>query len=113
MGILQRHPQGASQEGWSIGCVGPLPKEPAAGERPPRALGSDVSPPILAWMIYGQGPCVIGSCSVGREGRHDTCHDVPYISLAMEKQLPRSGGSPTVLEVFLYLSVSLARLVDM
>ena len=57
-------------------------------------------------MIYGQGPCVIGSCSVGREGRHDTCHDVPYISLAMEKQ-------PTVLEVFLYLSVSLARLVDM
>ena len=35
----------ASLEGWSIGCVCRLPPEPAAGERPPRALGLDVSLP--------------------------------------------------------------------
>ena len=32
-------------------------------------------------------PCVIGSCPLGREGPLG-CHDVPYLSLAMEKQLP-------------------------
>ena len=36
----------ASLEIWSIGCVGRLPREPAAGERPPRALGLGVFLPF-------------------------------------------------------------------
>ena len=44
---LRRHPDGvASLEGWSIGCEGWLPWEPAAGERPPRTPGLDVSLPF-------------------------------------------------------------------
>ena len=41
------HGQGvASLEGWSIGCVDWFPRGSAAGERPLRALGLDVSLPL-------------------------------------------------------------------
>ena len=45
MGILRRQLQG-----WSIGCVSRLPREPAAGEGAPRALGLDQSLPCLVSM---------------------------------------------------------------
>ena len=49
-----------------MGCVGRLPREPAAGERPPRALLRRV-PPIQAWATHAWCHCVIGSCPPGRE----------------------------------------------
>ena len=74
-------------QGWSIGCVGWLPREPAGGERPPRTLGLDLSLP------FRHACCMPGAmrdwilCPLGREGQLG-CRVGPYISLAMEKQLP-------------------------
>ena len=61
-----------------IGRVVWLPREPAADERPPRTLGSDVS-------LLFRHACLV-PCPHGREGPLG-CHVGPYISLAMEKQL--------------------------
>ena len=63
----------ASLEGWSTGCVGRAHLVPAAGERPPRALGLDLSlsagmmhvpGTVLGWILppWEGGPIRLPSC---------------------------------------------------
>ena len=43
----------ASLEGWSAGCAGRVHPDPAVGERPPRALGLDLSLPSGTMRVPG------------------------------------------------------------
>ena len=63
----------ASLEGWSTGCVGRVHPDPAAGERPSRALGLDLSLPsgmmhvpgtVRGWILppWEGGPVRLPSC---------------------------------------------------
>ena len=80
MGILP-----ALLKAWSIGCVGRLPREPAAGE----SSGLRRVPPIQAWMIHAWChacfrvvPCLAPS----------GCHVVPlYIACHGEAAFPGAG----------------------
>ena len=87
-------------QGWSIGCVGWLPREPAGGERPPRTLGLDLSLP------FRHACCMPGAMRdwilPPREGGpiRLSCWTV-YIACHGETASPGAGRAayPTLLEV--------------
>ena len=79
--VTLHRPGGPSLEGWSIGGVGWFPQGLTAGERPPRALGLDVSIPLR------HDCCMPGAVHVWilppREGGPLRHYHVTPISLAM------------------------------
>ena len=92
----------ASLEGWSTGCVGRVHLVPAAGERPPRALGLDLSLPsgmmhvpgtVRGWILppWEGGPVRLPSCQT-----LIACHGEaasPIVGRAVDAPIPEVSFS--------------------
>ena len=113
--ILQR--QGvASLEGWSAERVGRVYPDPAVGERPPRALGLDLSLPsgtmhvpgaVRGWILppWEGGPVRFPSCQI-----FIACHGEaasPIVGRAVYAPIPEVSFS------CLLILLRLAKLADM